>query len=68
MNGYDVARALREAGEKAFLVAVTGYGRPEDIRRADEVGFDAHLTKPIEVAAIQELLTTRRNGGNRHRV
>lgn len=61
MSGYDVARELRASDETAFLVALTGYGRPEDIRRAHEVGFDAHLTKPIAVAQIQDLLTATRH-------
>jgi PAS domain S-box-containing protein len=59
MNGYDVARTLRDRGQSAFLVAVTGYGRPEDVRRATDAGFDAHLTKPIEVAKIEDLIAHR---------
>jgi CheY-like chemotaxis protein len=57
VDGYAVARALRSAagGESLLLVAVTGYGRPSDRRRAEEAGFDAHLTKPVsppDLAAI----------------
>jgi CheY-like chemotaxis protein/two-component sensor histidine kinase len=57
IDGYAVARALRAApgGEALLLVAITGYGRPSDRRRAEEAGFDAHLTKPVsppELAAI----------------
>lgn len=49
MDGYEVARRLRaEVGSEIYLVALTGYGQPEDRRRAMESGFDAHLVKPIE--------------------
>ncbi len=60
MSGYDVARELRQAGQRCVLVAVTGYGRPEDIERAGNAGFDAHLTKPIAVTQIQQLLAEHR--------
>lgn len=57
LDGYEVARRAREAlGKDIFLVALTGYGLPEDRRRAFESGFDAHLTKPITLSAIQDLL------------
>jgi len=38
------------------LVAVTGYGQPEDRRRAREAGFDEHLVKPVDPAALQRAL------------
>ena len=64
MSGYDLAPALRARSPgnpdgRALLVAVTGYGRPEDIRRAHEAGFDRHLTKPIGVADIEAILAER---------
>ena len=40
----------------SLLVAVTGYGQEEDRRRAWEGGFHAHLTKPADPAALQELI------------
>jgi signal transduction histidine kinase/CheY-like chemotaxis protein len=49
MDGYEVARRLRAGGSRAQLVALTGYGRLEDIERAKAAGFDAHLVKPIDV-------------------
>ena len=53
LDGYDVARALRSAlGRAVVLIAVTGYGRLEDRRRAVEAGFDAHVTKPAAVGDI----------------
>jgi CheY-like chemotaxis protein len=50
VDGYEVARRLRarRLGKGVFLVALTGYGQPEDRRRALEAGFDAHIVKPIE--------------------
>jgi two-component system CheB/CheR fusion protein len=58
MDGYTVARALRaEPGTRdAYLVALTGYGLPEDQRRAADAGFDAHLTKPASIAQVQDLI------------
>ncbi len=38
------------------LVAVTGWGQEEDRRRSKEAGFDHHVTKPVEFAALQKLL------------
>jgi PAS domain S-box-containing protein len=57
-NGYEVAKSLREdpASRSAVLVALTGWGSASDKRRADEAGFDAHLTKPVDVAAVKEIL------------
>jgi signal transduction histidine kinase/ActR/RegA family two-component response regulator len=57
-TGYEVARALRDdpALSSAVLVALTGWGSESDKRRADEAGFDAHLTKPVDVAAVKQVL------------
>jgi len=58
MNGYELARCLRgtPATAHTVLVAVTGWGQQEDIRRAREAGFAIHLTKPVEVDAIAQIL------------
>jgi signal transduction histidine kinase len=49
LDGYEVARKARaELGGAVRLVALTGYGQPEDRRRALAAGFDAHLVKPVE--------------------
>ena len=49
LDGYEVARRVRQAiGDAVIrLVAVTGYGQPYDRVRAQEAGFDLHLTKPV---------------------
>ena len=58
LNGYDVARAIRQrfAGRRPALVALTGWGQEKDVRAAREAGFDHHLVKPVEIAALQRLL------------
>jgi CheY-like chemotaxis protein len=49
LDGYKVAQCIRTVlGRSIFLVAHTGYGQPEDRRRAFEAGFDAHLVKPVD--------------------
>ena len=58
LHGYDLARRLRElpATRGAYMVAISGWGQPEDKRRSREAGFDDHLAKPVEFDRIQELL------------
>ncbi|HZX79506.1 MAG TPA: response regulator [Lysobacter sp.] len=58
MSGYDVARRLRASsrGATLTLVAVTGWGQPEDRRRTAESGFDHHLVKPPEIDSICRIL------------
>ena len=54
LSGYDVARMLRASPSagRLMLVAVTGWGQPDDRRRSAEAGFNHHLVKPPEMAAI----------------
>jgi signal transduction histidine kinase/CheY-like chemotaxis protein len=60
MDGYALASALRSAGHGlAALIAVTGYGRDEDLRRSSEAGFDHHLVKPVDLAALQRITLAR---------
>jgi CheY-like chemotaxis protein len=55
IDGYEVARRLRRhLGDDVRLVALTGYGQPEDRRKSRQAGFNMHLTKPID----PEVLTT----------
>jgi CheY-like chemotaxis protein/anti-sigma regulatory factor (Ser/Thr protein kinase) len=58
LNGYEAARRIREQpwGRAMTLVALTGWGQEEDRRRAAEAGFDHHLTKPVDPAALDTLL------------
>ncbi len=56
-----MARRLRaqRPAPGLMLVAVTGWGTEEDQRRSAEAGFDHHLTKPVEVAALEAVLACR---------
>jgi CheY-like chemotaxis protein/two-component sensor histidine kinase len=56
LDGYDVARQARSRGSTSYLVAMTGYGQPDDRRRAFEAGFDRHLTKPVHAAMLRGVL------------
>jgi signal transduction histidine kinase/ActR/RegA family two-component response regulator len=60
MSGFDVAQALRSEPDtrQAYLVAVTGYGQEEDLRRSMGAGFDRHLIKPLGMPVLKELLAT----------
>ena len=57
LDGYQVAQRVRAAlGDRVRLIALTGYGQPEDIRRARAAGFDAHLVKPVDLKALERVL------------
>jgi two-component system CheB/CheR fusion protein len=58
MSGFDVARALRSdpATKCSGLVALSGYGRPEDKAEGVDAGFDAHLTKPVDLDALGKVI------------
>ncbi len=58
MNGYEVLAALRAlpGGGSVTAAALTGFGTDEDKGRAQAAGFDVHLTKPLDFAALQEFL------------
>jgi CheY-like chemotaxis protein len=58
LDGYEVARRMRALGRPPILIALTGYGQPEDRRRAEEAGFDAHLVKPIDPTALTKALAS----------
>jgi len=57
-DGYMVAREVRAAlGDRVRLVAITGYGQPDDRERAMEAGFDSHLTKPVDLRELHRVLS-----------
>lgn len=60
LDGYEVARRLRSLHglEHVLLVALTGWGQEQDRRRSAEAGFDEHLVKPPDMAALHSLLAT----------
>jgi PAS domain S-box-containing protein len=64
MDGYEVAAHLRAAGHtRAMLVALTGYGREDDVRRSRRAGFDHHLVKPVDLAQLQKITANLRGPG-----
>lgn len=67
LNGYDTCRALRaqQWGRDMLVIAQTGWGQDEDRERAMRAGFDAHLVKPIDCAALMQVLESlsKRAGG-----
>jgi signal transduction histidine kinase/ActR/RegA family two-component response regulator len=61
MDGYEVARRLRRqaGGDDLLLIALSGWGQEEDRRRSTDAGFDAHLIKPVDLAALEALFDER---------
>lgn len=59
MDGYQVARIVRaEQDSSLLLIALSGYGQDEDKRKAREVGFNHHLTKPVGIRDLEHLLAS----------
>ncbi len=60
MNGYEACQAIRATswGKKIMMVAVTGWGQDEDIRRSRDAGFDSHLVKPVDLAKIESTISS----------
>jgi PAS domain S-box-containing protein len=57
IDGYETCRRMRQAlGAQVFIVALTGWGQEQDKDEALRAGFDAHLTKPADPAALEQLL------------
>ena len=59
MDGYEVARRIRASRgmRRPLLVALTGYGAPEDRERALAAGFDSHVVKPVDDRTLAEILS-----------
>ncbi|MGO4893663.1 hybrid sensor histidine kinase/response regulator [Flavobacterium sp. W21_SRS_FM6] len=59
MTGYEVAQAIlnKNMQTSLTLVALTGYGQPEDVQRAKEAGFDFHFTKPVAFGDLKEVFS-----------
>src|SRR5438105_13692119 len=58
VDGYEVARQIRALVPRwPYLIAPTGYGPPDDVKRAREAGFDAHLLKPVDPDALSKVLS-----------
>ena len=57
MDGYEVARRLVDTGFKGRLIAISGYGEENDKQRAATAGFFAHLSKPVEYATLEKVMS-----------
>jgi len=67
LDGYGVAAEVRkQLGSSVQLVALTGYGNPEDRQRAFLSGFDSHLVKPVTLDDLRRLLQPTVPTGPRH--
>lgn len=60
MDGYETCRRIRSTpwGRDICLIALTGWGQAEDLRRAQEAGFDHHVVKPVDMERLNALLAT----------
>jgi signal transduction histidine kinase len=56
MDGYELARLLRETSAGLRLIALTGYGQAADRERSIEAGFDAHLVKPVDLEVLDRVV------------
>jgi CheY-like chemotaxis protein len=58
LNGYDACRRIRKQpwGESMVIIALTGWGQEDDKRRSKDAGFNFHMVKPIDPAALEKLL------------
>jgi CheY-like chemotaxis protein len=63
MNGYELARRVRQrpGGADLLLIAATGWGQEADKQLAFDAGFDHHLTKPIDFDKLRALLAAPRS-------
>jgi CheY-like chemotaxis protein len=61
MSGYEIAERMRQLprGQEVTLIALTGWGRNEERARAFAAGFDQHLTKPVSVEQLEQLLAAQ---------
>ena len=68
VDGFEVARRLRANADAYYprLVALTGYGQPEDRRRAEEAGFDAYLVKPATLEALRAAMAAKPSAPGHH--
>lgn len=58
LNGYEVASKIRDEswGKNMIIVALTGWGQPDDRGRSAEIGFNAHMVKPVDYDELVKLL------------
>ncbi len=61
LDGYETCQLMRNqaSGAKAFIVAVSGYGQDSDKQKAREAGFDEHITKPVHMQTLIQIIANR---------
>jgi two-component system CheB/CheR fusion protein len=61
LSGYDVAQRIRHGAvnSSVLLIAITGWGQHSDRTKSAAAGFDHHVTKPVDYAALTELIANR---------
>ena len=66
LTGYEVAEKIQEspAGKAMKLIALTGYGQPSDLQKTKDAGFHYHLTKPVELERLFELLASEESSSH----
>jgi CheY-like chemotaxis protein len=66
LDGYEIARRVRKlpSGKRIKLIALTGYGGLEDRERAENSGFDMHLTKPVSYEQLVRALDAQRHAAH----
>jgi CheY-like chemotaxis protein len=64
MDGFEVARRIRarHGRDQVVLIALTGWGQEEDLKRSREAGMDHHLVKPVNFDTLEQLLAGLRTG------
>ena len=55
-SGLEVGRALKTNVRRPRLIAVSGYGAPQDLANSRDAGFDTHLVKPVDFDQLRRLL------------
>jgi CheY-like chemotaxis protein len=58
MNGYEICQTMRKEPtlQNTVFIAQTGWGKQEHRERSKEAGFDYHLVKPVDIAALEKIL------------
>jgi CheY-like chemotaxis protein len=59
MDGYELARRLREISPRLRIIAVTGFGQASDRARSQAAGFDEHIVKPVTLDLLRQLVANK---------
>jgi len=57
ISGYEVARRLRAGDGAIRIIALSGYGQPDDVARSADAGCDSHLVKPVDIGSLERALS-----------